>query len=174
MRALILRTLLPALLLAWMTPAQAQQRPVVEGLAIVNDDASLSINGTLVRLYGITIPKLGILCLEGLRGSRRTCSNFNVADQLDDRIRGFVHCEIVGRDLDGVVRGICSIEGRDRFSPRQDIGAWLVNEGLAVVQRDGPPEYDAYQQIAKARGAGIWSGALVPELNDQGTRPRFY
>ena len=172
MRALILLCL-SLLGVASAAHAQQAQHATVDGLAIVNDDASLSINGKLVRLYGITIPKLGIVCLDE-RASRRTCSDFNVARKLDREINGFVHCEIVATAYDGVPEGLCSTEGRDRFAPRQDIGAMLVNKGLAVARRDAPPEYDAYQQIAKARGAGIWSGALVPELNDQGSRPRYY
>jgi endonuclease YncB( thermonuclease family) len=165
MRAL---TVLVLLLLA--LPTYAQERKV-EGLAIVNDDGSLTISGTDIRLFGITIPKLGILCIDDYRG--RSCSDFNIRRTLEHKINGFVHCQVVGRAADGVLEGICTIEGRDRFRPRQDLGAWLVNRGLAVALRNAPPEYEALQEMAKARDAGVWSGSLVPEDEDWGDDSRF-
>jgi endonuclease YncB( thermonuclease family) len=165
MRAL---TVLVLLLLA--LPAHAQQQQV-DGLATVNDDGSLTIGGTDIRLFGITIPKLGILCIDDFRG--RTCSDFNIRRTLERKINGFVHCQIVDRAADGVLEGICTIEGRDRFRPRQDLGAWLVNQGMAVALRNAPPEYEALQQIAKARDVGVWSGLLVPEDEDWGDDSRF-
>ncbi|WP_027135342.1 thermonuclease family protein [Geminicoccus roseus] len=168
MRTLTLLALL--LLLALPGAGQAQQKQV-DGLAIVNDDGTLAIGGTRIRLYGITIPKLGILCIDDARG--RTCSDFNVKRMLERKITGFVHCQIVRQASDGVAEGICTIEGRDRFRPRQDLGAWLVNEGMAIALRYAPPEYEALQAVAQAREVGVWSGLLVPELNDWGDDSRF-
>ena len=41
--------------------------------------------------------------------------------------------------------------GGDGFI-RSDISAWLVDEGLLVVQRDVPADDDACRQVAKVRG----------------------
>ena len=136
----------------------------IESFARVYEDASLSVGGTRVRLYGITIPRLGILCIDDKAG--RTCSDFNAERMLERRISGFVRCDIVRRDLNGIAEGICTVQGRDQFGPRFDLGAWLVSEGMAVPLKNAPAEYEALAQIAKARQAGVWSGVLVPELND--------
>jgi endonuclease YncB( thermonuclease family) len=150
-----------AVLMLAALPAQAEQ---VKGLARVYEDASLSVGGTHVRLFGIVIPKLGVLCIQDRRG--QTCSDFNAERALEDRISGFVYCDIVRYGADGVAEGICTIAGRDQFGPRFDLGAWLVSEGLAIPVAGAPPEYAALADIAKARDAGVWSGALVPELDD--------
>ena len=143
----------------------------IEGLALVNDDGSLSIGGTQVRLLGILIPKLGTVCIEDFRGT--SCSDFNVRRRLEDKINGFVYCDLYGRGPDGVAQGICTVEGRNRFRPRQDLGAWLVMQGLAVALRTAPAEYDALQEIAKANHNGVWSGSLMPQIEDWGDDSRF-
>lgn len=161
--ALVLPPALPA-------PVHARQERV-EGLATVNDDASLTVGGTQVRLFGITIPKLGTLCIDDARG--RSCTDFNARRALERKISGFVHCQIVAQAADGILEGICTIEGRNRFRPRQDLGAWLVNQGMAIALRNAPPEYEALQEVAKAREVGVWSGFLVPEIEDWGDDSRF-
>ncbi|WP_200840715.1 hypothetical protein, partial [Geminicoccus flavidas] len=97
MRALIL---VLAILLAGAGPAGAVTPQRVEGLALVNEDGSLSIGGTQVRLTGILIPRLGTLCIEDYRGT--SCSDFNVRRRLERKISGFVHCDLYGRGPDGV------------------------------------------------------------------------
>ncbi|HEX2527671.1 MAG TPA: hypothetical protein VHL31_15420 [Geminicoccus sp.] len=143
------------------TPARAEQ---IESFARVYEDGSLSIGGTHVRLYGIIIPKLGVLCIQDAYG--QTCSDFSAQRALERRISGFVRCDIVRRDANGVAEGLCTVAGRDQFGPRFDLGAWLVSEGLAVPLAGAPAEYAALADIAKARETGVWSGVLVPELND--------
>ncbi|HWL67165.1 MAG TPA: hypothetical protein VNS22_02150 [Geminicoccus sp.] len=143
----------------------------LEGLALVNEDGSLSIGGTQVRLAGILIPQLGTLCIEDYRGT--SCSDFNVRRRLERKISGFVHCNLYGRGPDGVAQGVCTVEGRNRFRPRQDLGAWLVAQGLAMALRTAPAEYEALQQVAKANRTGIWSGSLMPQIDDWGDDSRF-
>lgn len=160
----LLLLLLPAMALAGPPP--------IESWARVLDDASLSLGGTHVRLAGIEVPKLGLQCIQDWRGS--SCSDFSPARALDRRISGFVRCDLVSTDPDGVPRGFCSIQGRDPFGPRLDLGAWLVNEGLAVVLPGAPANYLPLQEVAKARRAGIWSGSLVPLLpGDRGSSGSF-
>ena len=142
-------------------PAKAEQ---IESFARVYEDASLSLGGTRVRLFGITIPRLGILCIDDKAG--RSCSDFNAQRMLERRISGFVRCQIVRRDANGVAEGLCTVAGRDQFGPRFDLGAWLVSEGMAIPLTGAPSDYGALAEIAKARKVGVWSGVLVPELND--------
>ena len=116
MRALTL--ILAVLLVIGPPPKRSGATPPrLEGLALVNEDGSLSIGGTQVRLVGILIPRLGTLCIEDFRGT--SCSDFNVRRRLERKISGFVHCDLYGRGPDGVAQGICTVEGRNRFRPRR-------------------------------------------------------
>jgi endonuclease YncB( thermonuclease family) len=134
-----------ALFLAAMAalPARAQ---VLESYAIVQEDSSLWIRGRNVRLYGVVVPPAGRICRTSISpvrcGSRAMLA-------LDFRIQGFVRCEVVSRNADRSVDGICTHDG-------VDLAAWMVRNGWALTRRDAPDEYVVLERLARARKAGLW------------------
>jgi endonuclease YncB( thermonuclease family) len=138
--------------------ALAQGGQVVDGLAIVRDDGVLAVGGHKVRLFGIFLPQGERTCRTWIRPP--VCAPQAVL-VLKDKVDGFVRCEIVGRGADGVVEGVCSVRGRDLFGPRQDLGAYLLQEGWALVTPEAPPVYHALEQQARARELGLWNDQFL-------------
>ncbi|MBK8175507.1 MAG: thermonuclease family protein [Rhodospirillales bacterium] len=135
-------------LLAFTHPAGADFR----SYAVVQDDASLLIRNTIVRLYGIYIPDPSLYCGRNLRPS--FCGN-RAAVALNFKIQGFVTCREMGSYNDGSISAVCWA-GRSNFDDGVDLGAYLVREGLALAGPDAPFEYRALERIAQANGLGIW------------------
>lgn len=135
-------------LLVWATPSAADFR----SYAIVQDDGSLLIQNKVVRLFGIYNPD-----------DRRFCDGtFNpvfcgnrVAAALNFKIRGFVTCREMGTYDDGSISAICWA-GRTSFDPGEDLGAYLIRQGLALAGADAPFEYRALERIAERNGVGVW------------------
>lgn len=131
---------------------------MIDGIAVVQRDGSLRLDGRTVRLYGVWIPT-----------DRRTCSSVtnpprcgpSAAIILDNKIDGFVSCNLVRRLRDGSYEGICGIKGDDLFGPPDDIAALMIQDGWALAKPDGPPEYTALQQLAQAQRRGLWSDGIV-------------
>jgi len=117
----------------------------VEGDAAVVDGDSLRMGGVDIRLKGIDAPEL-----------RQSCSRGGRHYRCGETAKAALSAKIAGRDLS------CRIEGRDRYGRSlarcsvagEDLGAWLVREGIAVGYRD----YEAEEDQARRRGAGLWAG----------------
>ena len=117
----------------------------VEGGAHVTDGDSLRVRDVEIRLKGIDAPEMRQTCVRA--GQPYRCG------------------EVAKRALEAKIAGgpvACRIEGRDRYGRSlarcrvadQDLGAWLVREGLAVGYRDYEPE----EAAARRRGTGLWAG----------------
>lgn len=146
------------MLLAAAGPASAQGSQVVDGLAIVRDDGVLAVGGREVRLFGILVPQLERTCRTLIRPP--VCAPKAVL-VLKAKADGFVRCEIVRRGSDGVAEGVCSVRGRDLFGPRQDLGAYLLQEGFALAAPEAPPTYHALERLAQTRELGLWSDQFL-------------
>jgi endonuclease YncB( thermonuclease family) len=117
----------------------------VEGGARVTDGDSLRVEGIEIRLKGVDAPEM-----------RQTCARGGQLYRCGDAARRSLEAKIAGHRL------ACRIEGRDRYGRSlarcrvagEDLGAWLVREGIAVGYRD----YEAEEAAARTRGAGIWAG----------------
>jgi endonuclease YncB( thermonuclease family) len=153
--ALALALLGPGLVASAPEAAAAQ---VVDGLAIVQEDGTLSVGGTHVRLFGIYIPQFERTCRTSIRPPR--CAPKAVL-VLDGKVTGFVRCEIVLVGGDGVPQGVCGVRGRDLFGPREDLAAWLVQEGFALAAPGAPPEYVALERLAQSRELGLWGDKIL-------------
>jgi len=140
----------------WSTDAVAGPR-VVEGLAIVQDDGSLSLDGETVWLHGASIPLFVRTCTSVVRPPR--CGSRSVL-VLSNLVTGFVHCEIV-RQHPQALEGICTQAGRDAFGPRDDLAAQLILRGWALASPDAPTEYLALQAIAQSQEVGIWGSKVI-------------
>jgi hypothetical protein len=73
------------------------------------------------------------------------------------KVGGFVHCAIVAERGDGSLEGFCSTAGRGVLDPRTDLGAWLIEQGLALAGDLAPPEYISLERLAEAQGRGLWA-----------------
>lgn len=135
---------------AWATMASvpwALAQSEISSFAFVQDDGSLKISGSLVRLYGIYIPPTDQSCYTFIRpvpcGSRASLA-------LDFRISGaFVHCLPRATQADGSITASCTVD-------KEDLSAWMLQKGWAVALPDAPFEYQTLEKIAQSRGIGIW------------------
>ena len=138
------------------SPAAAGGR-VVDGLAIVQDDGSLSLGGEKVWLHGASIPLFVRTCTSVTRPQR--CGSRSVL-VLANLVTGFVRCQIV-RQHPGALEGVCTQAGRDSFGPRQDLAAEPILRGWALAAPGAPADYVALQSIAQSQEAGIWGSKQI-------------
>ncbi len=94
------------------------------GQASVIDGDTIEIHGQRIRLHGINAPESGQLCY--IDGKRWRCGQ-RAALALADKIgRRPVACAGRERDRYGRVVAVCRVAG-------EDLGAWLVGNGLALA-----------------------------------------
>lgn len=148
---LVLALLLPAL------PAAAAPR-VLEGPAIVRSDGSLHVDGEIVRLHGIYLPRIMRTCSTLLDPT--FCAPAAVV-VLYEKIRGFVVCQEVQRLADGSISAWCGLRGDRLFDPREDLGAMLIEEGFALAAPDAPAEYRLLERLAESREVGLWGDKML-------------
>jgi endonuclease YncB( thermonuclease family) len=123
-----------------------------ESYAIVQDDASLLVRGKTIRLFGVHLPSDATQCRTSIRPVR--CAS-RAALALDFKIQGFVRCREVGENRDGSIAAFCSVN-HSRFDDGEDLGAYLIGEGLALALPNAPFAYHAEEKIARANGRGVW------------------
>ena len=142
MRALI------AVLCLLATPALAD----VTGPARVIDGDTLEIQGQCIRLHGIDAPESRQLCR--LDGKPWQCGEV-AANALADKIaRRSVTCEDLGRDRYKRIIARCAVAG-------EDIGAWMVSQGLALAYRRYSRDYVDQEAEAQEARRGIWASEFV-------------
>ena len=148
--------MLVALLLA-VLPFGASAR-TVDGLARVSDDGHLVVNGEEIALAGIEIPTFDRVC-------RRTVTPLRCGPRavlvLDEMVRGFVRCDIVGVHRTGLPEGRCSIAARRLFDDRHDLAAAMLREGWAFARDDAPGFYRSLERLARTRKLGIWADTAI-------------
>ena len=139
-----------ALLLAPSAPAAAE----IVSYAIVQADASLKVQGKIIRLFGVYIPPTERGCLTIIRPIR--CGS-RAVQALELKIDGFVRCQPQVRYTDGSLGAFCYVRGDGSIlEPSVDLGAWLIAQGWAVALPDAPFEYHTLERIARTRGQGVW------------------
>lgn len=124
----------------------------IVGAATVLADGSLRISSKRIRLYGIYIPPTGQRCVTFLRPAR--CGS-RAALALETKIQGFVHCHTVNHNPDRSANSFCFIR-RTFYSAGEDLGAFLLEHGLALALPGAPFEYVALERIAQTQQLGIW------------------
>jgi len=149
-----MQALLTALVL--MTGCGPAGAATLSSYAFVNEDGTLRINGRTVHLYGIYLPDTGRHCssnqLPMVCGSRASLA-------LEFKIQGFVRCEIIERNPDRSVTGLCRVN-YSAFDEGDDLSAYLLERGWALALPDAPFEYQALERIARSRGVGVWGIAI--------------
>ena len=148
----LLHVCIGGLLWLLLMPAAAAPR-MLEGSAVVREDGSIVVAGEVVHLYGIWIPQTDRTC-SSLR-SPTFCAPSSVV-VLYQKVRSFLLCQEVQRLADGSIEAFCGTRARRLFDPREDLGAWMIQEGWALARPDAPPEYRALERLAESRELGMW------------------
>jgi endonuclease YncB( thermonuclease family) len=117
-------------------------------------DADTVYLGTIkVRLSGIDAPETDQLCLDS-NGRQWSCG-VAARDNLQVHSAGRLwSCKLTGLDRYGRSLGSCSIEG-------EDVSRRLVRSGFALAFRRYSMAYVQDEEFARARKAGLWSGAFI-------------
>ncbi len=130
------------------TPALAD----VAGPARVIDGDTLEIQGQRIRLHGIDAPESRQLCRLG--GKSWPCGKDAANALADKSARRPVTCEDLGRDRYKRIIGKCTVAG-------EDMGEWMVSEGLALAYRRYSLDYVDEEADAQTAQRGIWAGEFV-------------
>ena len=126
---------------------------VIRSYALVQDDATLRVRGKTIRLFGLYIPPTERGCATVFRPP--ACGSRTVR-ALELKIRGFVECLPQQAYPDASIGAICYIREGSILNPPVDLGAWLIEQGLAVAGPDAPFEYGILEEIARTNGRGVW------------------
>jgi endonuclease YncB( thermonuclease family) len=121
--------------------------------AIVQDDGSLRVQGKTIRLFGVYMPSTARGCRSDF--SPPLCGNRSVR-ALKTKIRGFVRCAPQAALSDGSLSAVCYVDGNSIVDPPIDLGAWLIEQGLAVAGPGAPFEYQTLERIAQVNRRGVW------------------
>jgi endonuclease YncB( thermonuclease family) len=140
-----------ALLAAAGAPARAAGD--IRSYAIVRDDATLLVRNTVIRFYGVYVPRSNRVCAFQLRPTQ--CGT-RAARALRLKIQGFVTCRPVQRQPDGSLAAFCFIDAGSALRAPVDLGGYLISQGLAVAGPGAPFDYHTRERIARSRGFGIW------------------
>ena len=133
------------------SPLAAQS---IKGRASVIDGDTIEIAGQRIRLFGIDAPESSQLC-RGDNSLQYQCGA-KAANDLDAKLDGQpVTCTPVSTDRYNRTVATCIVGGND-------IGAWMVEQGLAL---DWPQysrgRYSDAQRAAERAGRGLWSGSYA-------------
>ncbi len=156
----VMRAFVLTLLMATFFPAPKAVADIVS-YAIVKGDGTLQVRNRTIRLHGIYIPHT----------DRKSCRTFirpircasRAALALDFKIGShFVHCKPVVKYRDRSVSAVCYV-GRTFHSDGEELGAYLIEHGLALAAPGAPFEYLALERIARAQNRGVW-GFIVDSI----------
>lgn len=113
----------------------------------VVDGDSLRLSGLSIRLKGVDAPEMQQTCERA--GHRYRCGAAAKEALIGKIGANPIECRLAGRDRYQRSLAYCRVEG-------QDLGAWLVEEGLAV----GYGDYEREEARARQRGVGLWAGSF--------------
>lgn len=131
----------------------------IQSYAVIHGDGSLTVQGRRIHLFGIFLPPSERVCESRIRPVR--CGS-RAATALRIKVTGFVDCRPQFAYNDGSLAAVCRTGARFG-KPGVDLGAWLIEEGLALAGPDAPFSYRALERIAESRGRGVW-GRFVDEI----------
>ena len=124
--------------------------PAVYGVTRVLSGDTMTMNGRVIKLFGIAAPDISQTCADASgRGYR--CGQQSIAWLSDWLADNEVECHIISEDERGVLTGVCLL------GP-YDIGAALTNAGWAVADTRQTQIYRPYQQQAVNNRRGLWQG----------------
>lgn len=127
------------------------QMPGAGGVQVLDGD-TLNLGGQRIRLYGVDAPESDQSCERG--GVVWRCGADATAALRSFLAGRQVTCTALSRDVYGRTIAQCAADG-------QDVGTWLVREGLAVAYREYSTTYVADEALARRERRGIWGGRFV-------------
>ena len=111
------------------------------------------INGITLKLYGIDAPDMSQTCLTK-RSETYKCGR-NAKKKLEKLLLNkIVFCQLISPYSPSKYYAICEIQG-------YDIGATMVSVGWAVADRKVTDVYIPYENQARQKNEGLWSGKFV-------------
>jgi endonuclease YncB( thermonuclease family) len=133
------------------------------GAAAVVDGDTLQVAGRRIRLDGIDAPEGRQTCERG--GFAWQCGA-DAAAALREALRGRqVACVQNGRDQYSRVLAHCWADG-------QDVGAWMVGEGLALAYTRYSTRYAGLEAAARRERRGLWAGRFEDPAEWRRRNPR--
>lgn len=141
------------MLIAFALPALSSlaAEPII-GIASVIDADTFELHGTRIRLVRIDAPESGQLCQDDV-GKNYSCGQKAALALAEHVGPGTLACDPLDRDRYGRTVAVCHLGS-------EDIGAWLVESGLAVAYRDYSLDYVAAEDQARIARRGIWAGTF--------------
>lgn len=126
----------------------SQQSITIQGDVSVFDGDTLEIGPMLIRLHGVDAPEKAQKC-DAPGGGTWRCGTA-ASNRVRVLIAGHdVACEALDRDPYGRIIARCSAGG-------QDIGATLINEGLAWAFIEYSDDYIGLESAARGQAVGVW------------------
>ncbi len=122
--------------------------PSLSDVRVVDGD-TLKIGDQSYRIHGIDAPEIGQTC--GPWACGKDAANALLGLVSGERVR----CEAVDTDRYGRTVARC-------FAGERDIGAAMVDAGLAWAFRKFSMDYAVLEDAAKAAGIGVWAHDAVP------------
>jgi endonuclease YncB( thermonuclease family) len=156
----LLRGCALALVLLVASVAEVAAANDIHSYAIVRDDGTLLVRNTVIRFYGVHIPRSNRVCTSRIQPAQ--CGT-RAARALRLKIQGFVTCRPVQRQRDRSLAAFCFIDAGSALREPVDLGGYLISEGLAVAGPGAPFDYVTLERIARSRGLGLW-GTFVDRL----------
>ena len=119
------------------SPSQAD----IHGKLFVIDGDTVDLGGQRIRLHGIDAPEQDQTCEAGGSGSW-ACGAW-ATDQLRNMAEGrLARCVELDQDRYGRIVARCQVSG-------QDIGAWMVERGMAIAYVRYSQDYVAHESRAR-------------------------
>jgi endonuclease YncB( thermonuclease family) len=136
-----------------MMAVSSVQAGDLTGIVSVIDGDTIEMHGTRIRLHGIDAPEARQTCHKA--GKDWRCGK-DAAWALEGLVRGkTVACAQRDKDRYGRIVATCRIG-------RQDIGAWMVEQGWALAFRRYSSEYVVHEARARSGKRGMWAGSFEP------------
>ena len=148
-----------AVAFSWATNAPASARTLT-GSAHVIDGDTLVVQGVRLRLEGIDAPETSQTCQDQRTGHVIQCGAL-ASEALKSLIANQpITCHLLRQDRYGRHIARCHVSGRmgGNLPVGQDLSAGMVANGWAVAyMANSRPDLGVAEQIARARGLGIWA-----------------
>lgn len=150
-----MRALAVGVIASFVWPALAAEP--IAGRPSVTDGDTVVIRDARIRLHGIDAPESAQTC-KNAGGNEYRCGQVAALALADHIGQATITCEPRDTDRYGRTVAVCR-------KGREDLNAWMVQQGHAIAYRRYAEDYVAAEGEAKAAKRGIWSGTFQEPQN---------